>query len=78
MSGNVWEWCEDQWHSDYKGAPNDGSAWVDRTDEGVYRVIRGGGWITDPLACRVACRISFEPDFRDDSLGFRLALQGGG
>jgi formylglycine-generating enzyme required for sulfatase activity len=28
MSGNVWEWCEDDWHSDYKGAPADGRAWV--------------------------------------------------
>ncbi len=29
MSGNVWEWCEDEWHEDYKNAPADGSAWVD-------------------------------------------------
>jgi formylglycine-generating enzyme required for sulfatase activity len=27
MLGNVWEWCEDNWHPDYHGAPNDGSAW---------------------------------------------------
>jgi hypothetical protein len=29
MSGNVWEWCEDDHHSNYIGAPVDGSAWVD-------------------------------------------------
>ncbi len=28
MSGNVPEWCQDLWHSDYKGAPTDGSAWM--------------------------------------------------
>ena len=29
MSGNVFEWCEDDWHYDYTDAPNNGSAWLD-------------------------------------------------
>jgi formylglycine-generating enzyme required for sulfatase activity len=29
MSGNVWEWVEDCWHANYKGATTDGSAWLE-------------------------------------------------
>src|ERR1700739_4094470 len=27
MLGNVWQWTEDCWNDDYKGAPSDGSSW---------------------------------------------------
>ena len=27
MSGNLYEWCRDKWHSSYDGAPSDDSAW---------------------------------------------------
>ncbi len=31
MHGNVWEWCADDWHDNYWGAPTDGSAWLDNS-----------------------------------------------
>ena len=55
MSGNVWEWCEDQWHDDYMGAPVDGSAWVDK-EVGSNRVMRGGSWFLTSETCRPAYR----------------------
>ena len=74
MSGNVWEWCEDDWHNNYKGAPTDGSAWIDTPERGTYRVARGGGWVDTARDCRVADRGSVRPDNRDHGLGFRLVL----
>ncbi len=56
MHGNVWEWCQDIWHDNYRGAPTDGSAWmVDGNNS--RRVLRGGSWISLPEFCRSACRI---------------------
>ena len=70
MHGNVGEWCEDKWHDDYKGAPDDGSAWVAGSSN--YRVLRGGSWYDVPWSCRSANRYWSFPDYRSDSIGFRL------
>lgn len=43
MSGNVWEWVEDDWHPNYTGAPTNGSAWVD-DPRASRRVLHGGGF----------------------------------
>lgn len=72
MHGNVWEWLEDDWHGDYKGAPNDGRAWINK-ERGSDRVIRGGGWDGVARYCRSADRADGAPDDRGDNVGFRLA-----
>ncbi len=72
MLGNVFEWCQDSWHGNYKGAPTDGSAW--KPDKaGADRVVRGGSWFNDARYCRSAHRFRYRPGFRGDFLGFRCA-----
>jgi formylglycine-generating enzyme required for sulfatase activity len=74
MSGNVWEWCEDDDHDDYIGAPEDGTAWIDRPERGASRVLRGGGCFSGAAGCRCAIRNADGPDDRSVSIGFRLVL----
>ena len=71
MHGNVWEWCQDQWHDNYEGAPTDGSAWL-RKNEDARRVIRGGSWLVSPWLCRSATRSGCYPHGASSSFGFRL------
>ncbi|MFO0031916.1 MAG: formylglycine-generating enzyme family protein, partial [Cyanobacteriota bacterium] len=70
MHGNVWEWCLDQWHGNYEGAPEDGSAWL--TEEGGDRLLRGGSWLNDPRYCRSADRLRFQPGSASFTFGFRV------
>jgi formylglycine-generating enzyme required for sulfatase activity len=76
MSGNVWEWCEDVWHDNYKNAPNNGSAWIDKdADKSLYRVRRGGSYFNNSDFCRSAYRDYFHPTGRYFDVGFRLVFQ---
>jgi formylglycine-generating enzyme required for sulfatase activity len=72
MHGNVFEWCEDDWHHSYNGAPSDGRAWVDISGRASERVIRGGGWESVAILCRSAGRYEMLPGEVFRSLGFRL------
>jgi formylglycine-generating enzyme required for sulfatase activity len=78
MHGNVWEWCLDEWHESYEGAPSDGRAWVDavegqKSKELVKtRLLRGGSWLFFPGDCRSACRDNVHPDSCNDDVGFRV------
>ncbi len=76
MSGNIYEWCEDDWHSSYDapGRPDDGNAWVNGPGRGARRVVRGGYYFSDPVFCRPAYRNDWRPDDRYYYVGFRLVL----
>ena len=81
MSGNVWEWTLDEYHSDYNGAPNKAEeswgltpACKQICDEGSSgRVNRGGSWSYDAGSLRMANRGHNDPGDRFyNGLGFRI------
>ena len=79
MHGNVWEWCLDDWHDNYKNAPTDGSAWLDYNSNFSQKtggaVLRGGSWLYHPGICRSAYRYGLNRAERDNfssSVGFRV------
>jgi formylglycine-generating enzyme required for sulfatase activity len=70
MNGSVWEWVQDCWHSSYKGAPLDGSAWADGNCQS--RVIRGGSWREDGSYMLSTTRFKYDASVRQSQNGFRV------
>jgi len=73
MHGNVWEWCQDEYHETYNGAPVTAIAW-----EGGgrgERVLRGGSWYCDSKLCRAAFRLNNPPGSMYNAVGFRVVVQ---
>ncbi|MDP8211199.1 MAG: SUMF1/EgtB/PvdO family nonheme iron enzyme [Candidatus Stygibacter australis] len=68
MSGNVWEWCWDQYGDYSSGSQNNPRG----SSAGSYRVGRGGSWNYNASSCRTANRRSYFPGFSYFNLGFRL------
>jgi len=66
--GNVREWVDDPYHTNYEDAPENGKVWL----EGGYgAVLRGCSWSDGAESCRVANRF-YSSDFKGDQLtGFR-------
>ena len=69
MHGNAWQWCAD-YYGEYAGADPTGPK------KGRFRVLRGGSWCDDPRVCRSAYRDGGNPGYRNDDVGFRVAVAG--
>ena len=70
MHGNVWEWVQDWWDSDYYNS----SPRVDPSGptSGSYRAFRGGSFYHLARNVRSANRLDFLPDYRHYVIGVRL------
>jgi len=76
MSGNVYEWCSDNFHYyTYNMQINPFFQYPHNTDSN-YRVIRGGSFDEDPGKCRIAYRAvnwDYDGEGFSEKIGFRVA-----
>jgi serine/threonine-protein kinase len=72
MYGNVWEWTNDCWNNNYRGAPNDGSVW--NNGNCTAGVIRGGSWLNQASFLRSTSRGRYSRSARSNANGFRLVI----
>jgi len=73
MAGNVWEWVEDCWSDNHRGAPADGKPRL--TGQCERRVMRSGSWNNHPNNVRPAAREPMAPENESYDIGFRLARE---
>lgn len=73
MHGNVAEWCNDWYSSDYYvSSPASDPLGPASADWFTGRVVRGGSWEYNPVVCRSARRSHRAPHDRIRRIGFRL------
>ncbi|MCG2631065.1 formylglycine-generating enzyme family protein [Bradyrhizobium sp. WYCCWR 13023] len=71
VHGPVYDWVEDCWHDTYKGAPADGSAWIE--GDCSRHVLRGGSVSRAVQTRRAAARIWFGSSNRMHYMSIRVA-----
>ncbi|MDA1054934.1 MAG: formylglycine-generating enzyme family protein [Planctomycetota bacterium] len=73
LHGYLWEWCSDDWHENYEGAPSDGRSWGGG-DADAKRVLRGGSWKDKADRLTSSYRHGDSARSRDDAVGLRCVL----
>ena len=63
LSGNVWEWCLNEYSKPDRIS----------TTGSERRVLRGGSWRNNQYNARTIYRYNYDPNARNGSFGFRLA-----
>jgi formylglycine-generating enzyme required for sulfatase activity len=67
LSGNVWEWCEDNSLTCSSDSNEDVSS-------SRYYILRGGSWFCDSSCCEITNRGSAASDYSIYHIGFRVVL----
>jgi len=71
MTGNVWEWCSDWFHTRFSNTLDEDPA---GPSQGTTKVMKGGSFLCHASYCnryRVAARTSNTPDSATSNIGFR-------
>ena len=72
MTGNVWEWCQDNYGSSYySNSPTNNPT---GPTSGSYKVKRGACWQSAADDCRVSKRDNYGPNYQKNINGLRLAM----
>lgn len=72
MNGNVWEWCQDCYSSNYyKKKPITNPT---GPEKGSTRSMRGGSWYSTDTSCEIGYRGNSSPKKQGNDIGFRLAI----
>ena len=71
-AGNVIEWVNDWYRETYYRDSAERNP--QSPENGVYKVLRGGGYTTTGSDLRITSRSKMVPDFRDETIGFRCAV----
>ncbi|PZU99411.1 MAG: formylglycine-generating enzyme family protein [Pseudanabaena sp.] len=82
MSGNVWEWCLDEWHGSYADKPENlkqqgNQAWGDLNidnNDNRCRLLRGGSKNDDERYCRATNRFGDFACYQCDVISFRIII----